>query len=569
MAYDAASTQDRDRAGELMRQHEVMESERANWDVLWERIAELVFPRAQSFTTKPLLQGELRGERVFDNTPGLALDRFASATGSMLTPETGQWHGLRANDEDIGNDEEVKEYLEAATRRLFSARYAPRTNFSSQAHECWLSNGAFGNCCLFVDEAAGSSLRYRAMHMGEVYFGENHQGLVDRVHRGRFTLKAYQVEQRVNDPVPARRWWMPDCVKKALEGKSPNPQASFEFIHCVYPNDRIDPRRGDYRSMNFSSTYISCQDRIITHESGYRTMPYATGRYVTGPRETYGRSPAMTVFRDILMLNEMNKTMIRAGQLHVDPPFLIQEEGALQAFQMAPRSLNYGYLTEDGRPLAQALRPEGDLAIGLEMIQDRRTGVNDAFLVTLFQVLVENPDMTATQALLRAQEKGQLLGPTLGRQQSEFLSVVIERELDILAVAGQLPPMPDALREAGANVAIEFKSPLNRLQRSDDAVGIIRTIDALTPMANIDPTVLDVIDPHKAARIIAEASGAPADVLRTAAEIDALQQGRQQQADVESLIKAVPQVGRTVRDLSQAKATAASIPQPVPEAYPA
>ncbi len=568
MAYDANSVEGRERAETLMRRHAEMESERANWDILWERIAEIVFPRAsEAFITKPQYQGELKGEKVFDNTPTLALDKFASATGSMLTPDTGQWHGLRATDEDLQDDEEVKEYLELAARMLFDARYAPHTNFSSQAHECWLSNGAFGTCAMFVDEALGRNLRYRSMHLSQIYIGENHQGQIDRVHRGKFRLKAYQVAQHANDPNPSRRWAIPPCVQKALDSNRPNDE--FEFLHCVYPNLAVDDRFADFRGMAYTSVYISCTDKMIVHEGGYRTMPYAVGRYTTGPGETYGRSPAMTVFRDILMLQEMNKSVIRQAQLSLEPPLLLSDETALAPWQMDPKALNYGYLTEDGTPLVQALRPEGDLGVGLEMIQDRRQAVNDAFLVTLFQILVDRPNITATEALLRAQEKGQLLGPTLGRQQSEFLSTVIERELDILSAAGVLPPMPDVLMERGGAVAIEFRSPLNKLQRADDAVGILRGIEALAPIAAVDPTIYKRIDLSKASRIVFEASGAPADVLRTDDEIAEMEAQEQQQVDLDNLARLAPAGARAAKDIAQAEATAANIPQPIPQVQPA
>ena len=64
-------------------------------------------------------------------------------------------------------------------------------------------------------------------------------------------------------------------------------------------------------------------------EGGFDTMPYIVSRYVTGPRETYGRSPAMTILPDIKMINEMSKTVIRAGQKVVDPPLLVADEGVM------------------------------------------------------------------------------------------------------------------------------------------------------------------------------------------------------------------------------------------------
>ena len=572
MADYSLSSEGRERAEALMRNHERYESERANFDMLWEQIAERLFPRAQHFTTKQMSQGDLRGERVFDNTPGLALDRFAAAVGSYLTPDSDQWHGLEVSDPDLNENEEVREYLEIATDRLFAARYRPGANFSSNMHECYLGLGAFGTCALFIDEAMGAHLRYRAMHLSEIYLGENHQGLVDRIHRGRFSMKAYQVAQLARDPNPAKRWTLPECVKRALDGPTPNPMAEFEFIHCVYPNEDADPRFADWRGMAYRSTYICCTDRSIVHEGGYRSMPYSVGRYVTGPRETYGRSPAMTVFRDILMLNEMNKDVIRAAQLQVDPPILVSEDGALSPFSMAPRSLNYGYLSDDGKPLAQALRPEGELAVGLELIQDRRDAINHAFLITLFEILVDNPKQTATEALLRAQEKGQLLGPALSRQQSELHGTMIERELDILAMAGQLPPMPDALAEAmeegGAGITVAFKAPINRLQKTDKAVGVLKAWEALTPLAAHDPSVLDVLDIDEGARIVAESAGAPASAMRTPEEIEALRGNRQQRSDIEQMVAAAPQLAKTARDLAQAQATGGNIPQPIPMVQP-
>ncbi|STU67291.1 Bacteriophage head to tail connecting protein [Klebsiella pneumoniae subsp. ozaenae] len=57
----------------------------------------------------------------------------------------------------------------------------------------------------------------------------------------------------------------------------------------------------------------------------------------------------------------------------------------------------------------------------MTLAEQKRQTINDGFFITLFQILVDNPQMTATEAMLRAQEKGQLLAPTAGRIQAEFL----------------------------------------------------------------------------------------------------------------------------------------------------
>lgn len=63
--------------------------------------------------------------------------------------------------------------------------------------------------------------------------------------------------------------------------------------------------------------------------------------------------------------------------------------------------------------------------------------------ITLFQILVDNPQMTATEAMLRAQEKGQLLAPTAGRIQAEFLGTLILRKLTLLIRTDCCPNRPN------------------------------------------------------------------------------------------------------------------------------
>jgi hypothetical protein len=298
-------------------------------------------------------------------------------------------------------------------------------------------------------------------------------------------------------------------------------------------------------------------------------MPYAVGRYVSGPKETYGRSPAMTVLPDIKMLNEMSKTVIRAAHKIVDPPLLLQEDGALSAFDLRPGALNYGGVNDQGQQMVHPLQTNARVDIGLDMMDQRRKVINDAFMVTLFQILVDAPQMTATEAMLRAQEKGALLAPTMGRQQSEFLGPLIERELDILARAGVLPPMPEALMAAGGVVDIQYQSPLNRAQRSEDGVAILRTLESVTPLAQINPAVLDVFDAEAIARELADINGVPAKVLRTPDQVAAMKQAQAQAAQAQALLQAAPVVTGGIKDLAQAQSLAASNPsQQAPAIFP-
>jgi hypothetical protein len=221
---------------------------------------------------------------------------------------------------------------------------------------------------------------------------------------------------------------------------------------------------------------------------------------------------------------------------------------------MRPGGLNVGGVSRDGRPMIQPFNTGARVDINEAKMEQRRMAIDDAFLVTLFQILVETPRMTATEALIRAQEKGMLLGPTMGRQQSEALGPLIERELDLLAFHNVLPPMPDIMIESGGEYEIVYDSPMSRMQRAEELVGVQRTMELLAPFAQIDPTVLDVFNKDELARLTAEVSGVPMPVLRSPRELQQLREQRAAQEQEAMAIQAAQPLAGAMKDAAQANA---------------
>jgi hypothetical protein len=90
--------------------------------------------------------------------------------------------------------------------------------------------------------------------------------------------------------------------------------------------------------------------------------------------------------------------------------------------------------------------------------------------------------------------------------------------------------------------------------KADQGVGLLRTIEALAPLATADPTVMDVFNPDEIAPGLAEINGVPAKWIRSKDELDALRAGRKQQLDLEQLIKATPAVAGGIKDIADAQA---------------
>jgi hypothetical protein len=209
-------------------------------------------------------------------------------------------------------------------------------------------------------------------------------------------------------------------------------------------------------------------------------------------------------------------------------------------------------VNRNGQAMIQPFGTGARVDINEQKMEQRRTAIDDAFLVTLFQILVETPRMTATEALIRAQEKGMLLTPTMGRQQSEALGPQIERELDLLMFHRILPPMPPELVEAGGDYEIVYDSPMSRMARAEELVGVQRTMELLAPFAQINPEVLDVFDPDALARLTAEVSGVPTPVLRSQETVNQIREGRRAQEQEAMAIQAAQPIAGAMKDAAQA-----------------
>jgi len=539
---------------DLIRVYENLKGSRGVWEQHWEEIAERILPRQVGFVGDRT-PGEKRTQKVFDSKPMIALERFGAINDSMLTPRQTKWHNLRTTDATLNRRPEVQDWFYQVNQILYDARYTPAANFSGQNFERWLSSGAFGTGILFTDfdDGRGSmqrGLRYRCNNLRDCFLLENHQGVIDTVYR-RLRLTARQAAQRWG------REKLPECVLKDLD--SPTKQdTQHEFVHIVRPRTDYWPGRMDERGRPWQSLYIHVRERKVMEDGGYTSWPYSISRYVTAPDEVYGRSPAMSALADIKMLNEMSRTDIRAVHKLVDPPILLHDDGVLgggaTTVNMKPGGLNFGGVDKNGNQLIQPFNTGARVDINEAKMQQRREAIDEAFFVTLFQILVDTPRMTATEALIRAQEKGMLLAPMIGRQQSEALGPLIERELDLLSFHRYLPPMPEALVEAGGEFEIVYDSPMSRMQRAEELVGVQRSMEILAPFAQLDPTVLDVFNTERLSRLTAEVSGVPTTALNTPDEVAEIRAQRAQQQQAAAVVGAAQPLAGALKDAAQANA---------------
>lgn len=535
---------------EILHRQGELENQRSTWEPTWQEIDRRVNPLAEgSFHART--PGQLTGTDIYDHTASLGLERFTAAYTGMIIPRGERYHTLASTSSSINDLPAWQAWVELAVDKLFSARYSPIAGFDPEANMNIRSLGSYGNGPFWVDERPGRGIFYKTLHMAECYVDEDYTGRVDTLHR-KFKVTVRQAAQMFGAENLTGR------IRKDWDEKKLGNE--HEILHVVRPRGERDPEAFDYRSMAVESCYISLTDKAQLREGGYRTMPFCFSRYVTGPRERYGRSPAMNVLGSIRTVNAIAKTLLRAGHKAVDPPLLIPEDGVLSTIHTAPGKPTVGGLDINGNPQVVPLAHGGNLPIGMELLNNERAPIRDAFLESVWTLVLERKDrMTATEVLEITRLQGMLLAPMASRQEVEWLGPQIERELDILLDRGYIPPPPPEFREEGAAIRIIYDNPLSRAAKAEEALGFSRWVETMAPVAAIDQSIYDVIDTENAPRALGKALAVRSEYMASPEAVAAKRKAREEQQATAFAMEQLKTAGDAVKGLSAARGEESSL----------
>jgi hypothetical protein len=515
----------------LLKRFDRLTSQRQNWETHWQEVADYMMPR-KADVTKLRSRGDKRTELIFDSSPLQAVELLAASLHGMLTNPSTPWFSLRFKDE-IENEDEAKEWLESATETMYAA--FNRSNFQQEIFELYHDLITFGTAAMFIEEDDDDLLKFSTRHINEVYIAENDKGRIDTVFR-KFKLSARAAMQKFG-------------TNKDFEIiANKDPYEEIDIIHAVYPRSDFDPTKKDKSNMPFESVYMTGKG-VELSVSGFREFPFVVPRYLKASHEIYGRSPAMTALPDVKMLNEMSKTTIKSAQKQVDPPLLVPDDGFILPVRTVPGGLNF--YRSGTRDRIEPLNIGANTPLGLNMEEQRRNSIRNAFYVNQL-MMQQGPQMTATEVIQRNEEKMRLLGPVLGRLQSELLKPLIDRTFAILFRKNLFRPAPEFL--AGQDIEIEYVSPLAKAQKSTELQSIMRAIEIMGSLANVAP-VFDHINMDRLVRHLANIVGVPQKILKSQNELNSerqQQQAQQEQMQQMQQLQQVAEAGGKIAPLAKA-----------------
>lgn len=546
------------RITQVLSRLDALKSNRGTWELHWQDLAEVLLPNRADFI-RERFPGERRFTEIYDSVPMMMRRGLATALHSLLKDKQSKWLFVDPADDELKQDEDVRLWTENTEDRMIAAIYARRAHFIQRSGEVDNDLVTFGTGALFIGENKDKdALLFRAHHLKDTWVAENSDGEIDTIY----------LRRMLTPRQAAQRWGkenLGDKVRQALEDRTEKTQEKFEFIGCVQPREDIDPRRRDNLNMPFASIVIDISSKKIVDEGGFQEFPYAVPRWETSSGEVYGRSPGMIALPDSRTLQSMGKTLLRGGQMAVDPPTWALDDAVIGVARMFPGGVTYidGEASRDAGMAPFGVFDTGkNIPLGREMQNDVREQIGRAFLANVLQLPADSPRMTATEVLERKSDFIRAIGTVFGQLEADYIGHIAERVYNIMLRAGQFLAPPEILQ--GQELKFRFQSPVQRARKQTEAAGLSRSLELFVPLMQNDPTLMDKLDGDQIMSDAPDVFGFPQRWLKTDDEVEELREQRAQEQAAQQALQQADQGAGMMEKLAGA-ADKAGLTEAAPE----
>ncbi len=533
---DEGSLTSKERAREIMKRQDSLEQERALYEPTWEQVAQFCAPDSPPLqwkgrssiigTYNQAVQASVRLPEIYDTTIISAATRLAAGLESLIIPQSDKWHGISTDDIADEETQEEREWAENLRDLLFKIRYTPASNWVPSAQSMLENVVKFGPGYIYAEEGyAGQHVYYCSIPIQEAFIARNMWGVVDIFHR-RYEESARALAQRVGYEN------LPRSIQKMVDDTDSQLQM-VQVVQAIQPRDerKTYERDGEttYLDGEFASYHIVEDEEEIVMERDFHSFPISCFSWRRHQGDTYGISPTIMALTTVKEVNEVRRVGLRGMQQMVDPA--TASMSGIDYVPILNPGQNYpGLVNDQGRQLVVPINMGAKPELAMQYAQERDDEIRDMMFVNLFQVLAQNPSETATEALIKQNEKGELLGPA-GSVIQSGLAANMDRELAILESKGlyeqgsRFVPPPSL---EGKDIRATFTSPLDNLRRTaeaKDAIAIVTTASQYA-QATQDPRMLDNIDGDQFLDVVRGAGRAPQRMFRRKEEVAAIRQAR-------------------------------------------
>lgn len=451
---------------------------------------------------------------LFDSTAAEAVQLLVASIVSGVTPSNAQW--FEAVPDGIDDETEMSEgerWLEDVCKFMFRNIHA--ANFDSEAPETVTDVTVAGWGIIYIDinREAGGGYVFESWALGDCFIGSTRADqIIDTVYR----------EHRMTAEAMINEYGEQNCHSSIVETAKRNPNDMINLLHIICP--RKSKGAGQLnKDMPFASYHIDLANKHLVKESGFHEFPCAVPRMRRIPNSLYGNGQMSYALPDAKSANRLMRITLESADLALGGMWLAKDDGVLNphTVKIGPRRVIVANDTDSMKRLDDGT----NFQVADYLLTGLQGGIRKKLMADQLPPIGAK-QMTATEINTRTSIIRQMLGPTYGRFQAEYLIPLLDRCFGLAFRSGVLGAPPKELQ--GRNLSFKFTSPMALAQRAEQVAATEQFIASVAGAAEIEPTILDNINFDAAAQIMGTGRGVPASVLRSAEEMQELRQARQE-----------------------------------------
>ena len=450
-------------------------------------------PSRNSWTSAS--QGSQNDIIIYNSHPVNATKNFASTIVNSIAPNGFKFFDLKSK-RKLGQDDKEKFNKMIAPISETILGYIQSSNMYTALHEACIDLAAgTGGILLKYSGDDSNPLKFESINMAKVSFSESSTGRIDNVY------------QEITDmPIEIAKACYPNC-------KFPERQDTVSFLYATI----YDESEKRYHTM-----VLNKNDKEVWDDIVYETNPFIIFRWSKLAGETWGRGVLTDNLSGIKTANLMMADILTASQRVLAPPTVVYQNSIINPSNtdFTPNSIITVRPVEGvGNPIT-SLPFTGNLPFGIEFI-DKFNAQLDIMLFNEPLGTVGQNGMTATEVSSRMQNYATRIGSPYSRLQTELLSCIINRSIDILTTRGLIPTIPE--------INLQFSSPITHMQNQVDFQKTLQAIQTIAQVSgnNAQQAIATSIDIARLPTWIANSLGADMSLFRTTEEVKAMMEQMQ------------------------------------------
>jgi hypothetical protein len=263
--------------------------------------------------------------------------------------------------------------------------------------------------------------------------------------------------------------------------------------------------------------------------------------------DVHGSGPAADSLPDLKSLNKTRELKLDASGMAIRPPMRIDDDGVVGDVDLTPGGLTSMRPNAKFEPVFLG----SDIRVADITEESLVKEINDNFFSNDLQ-LPNGKQMTAEEVVQRIELLNRLMGPTLGRWESEDGNPMTMRAWTGLMAANAFPEMPEEMKDR--KPVPRFEGPLARAQRGVQVEAILKTRTMAERIASATGSleVFDNFDEDKEMAVVMEILGYPEESRRDQKQMKQLRKDRAAAQALKALPAEAKDLGAGAKSFTEA-----------------